>query len=73
MQVRKLILGLILIINLIIFSFGVIFTTSWFWLLLIPFPLLVVALYHSFQTKHAILRNYPVVGYFRYFFRIYSS
>ncbi|MGO1595560.1 MAG: FMN-binding glutamate synthase family protein [Sphingobacterium sp.] len=68
MQVRKLILGLILIINLIIFSFGVIFTTSWFWLLLIPFPLLVVALYHSFQTKHAILRNYPVVGYFRYFF-----
>lgn len=68
MKVRKLILGLIILINLIIISFGVIFTPSWFWLLILPFPLLIVALYHSFQTKHAILRNYPVVGYFRYFF-----
>lgn len=67
MQVRKLILGIIILVNLIIISFGVIFTPKWFWLLLIPFPLLVIALYHSFQTKHAILRNYPVVGYFRYF------
>lgn len=67
MQVRKLILGIIILVNLIIISFGVIFTPKWFWLLLIPFPLLIIALYHSFQTKHAILRNYPVVGYFRYF------
>jgi len=67
MQVRKLILGIIIIINLIIVSFGLIFTSSWFWLLIIPFPLLIIALYHSFQTQHAILRNYPLVGYFRYF------
>ncbi|VTP90964.1 Ferredoxin-dependent glutamate synthase 1 [Sphingobacterium daejeonense] len=67
MQVRKLILGIIIVINLIIISFGIIFTPSWFWLLIIPFPLLIIALYHSFQTKHAILRNYPLVGYFRYF------
>ncbi|MFZ4261746.1 FMN-binding glutamate synthase family protein [Sphingobacterium sp. HJSM2_6] len=67
MPVRKLILGIIIIINLIILSFGIIFTPKWFWLLIIPFPLLVVALFHSFQTKHAILRNYPLVGYFRYF------
>ncbi|WKK57861.1 MULTISPECIES: FMN-binding glutamate synthase family protein [unclassified Sphingobacterium] len=68
MQVRKLILGTIILINLIIISFGLIFTPRWFWLLLIPFPLLIIALYHSFQTSHAILRNYPLVGYFRYFF-----
>ncbi len=68
MRVRKLILGIIIIINLIIISFGLIFTSSWFWLLIIPFPLLIIALYHSFQTQHAILRNYPLVGYFRYFF-----
>ena len=67
MPVRRLILGTIIIINLIIISFGIIFTHRWFWLLLIPFPLLIIALYHSFQTKHAILRNYPLVGYFRYF------
>lgn len=68
MRVRHLIIGLIATINLIIISFGIIFTPSWFWLLLIPVPLLIIAVYHSVQTKHAILRNYPLVGYFRYFF-----
>ena len=68
MRVRNLILGTIIVINLIIISFGLIFTHSWFWLLIIPVPLLVIALYHSFQSGHAILRNYPLIGYFRYFF-----
>lgn len=68
MEVRKLIISIMVVINLIIVSFGFIFTSSWFWLLIIPFPLLLIALYHSFQTKHAILRNYPLVGYFRYIF-----
>lgn len=68
MEVRKLIISIMIVINLIIVSFGFIFTSSWFWLLIIPFPLLLIALYHSFQTKHAILRNYPLVGYFRYIF-----
>ena len=68
MAVRKLILTSIIIINLIIISFGLIFTPRWFWLLIIPIPLLAVALYHSFQTTHAILRNYPLVGAFRYLF-----
>lgn len=68
MPVRNLILGIMVVINLIIISFGLIFTPRWFWLLLIPFPLLIIALYHRFQNSHAILRNYPLVGYFRYFF-----
>ena len=68
MSVRKLILLSITIINLIIISFGIIFTAQWFWLLIIPFPLLLIAIYHSTQTHHAILRNYPLVGYFRYIF-----
>ncbi|NGM72642.1 FMN-binding glutamate synthase family protein [Sphingobacterium sp. SGL-16] len=68
MAVRKLILISIIVINLIIISFGLIFTPRWFWLLIIPIPLLIVAVYHSIQTHHAILRNYPLVGAFRYFF-----
>lgn len=71
MAVRKLILISIITINLIIISFGLIFTPSWFWLLLIPIPLLIVAVYHSLQTTHAILRNYPLVGAFRYFFEAF--
>jgi glutamate synthase (ferredoxin) len=29
--------------------------------------LLVVAVYDLLQRKHAILRNFPVIGHFRYF------
>ena len=28
--------------------------------------------YNAYQTKHAILRNFPVLGYFRYFFESIS-
>lgn len=71
MAVRTLILISITIVNLIIISFGLIFTPQWFWLLIIPIPLLIVAVYHSLQTHHAILRNYPLVGAFRYFFEAF--
>lgn len=41
------------------------------------FPLVVVVLlaigfYNTVQTKHAILRNFPILGYFRYFFEMIS-
>lgn len=32
------------------------------WLFLITLPLLMIAIYDSRQTKHAILRNFPLVG-----------
>jgi glutamate synthase domain-containing protein 2 len=32
------------------------------WLVLITLPLLIIAIYDSRQTKHAILRNFPLVG-----------
>ncbi|HLW14006.1 MAG TPA: FMN-binding glutamate synthase family protein [Flavobacteriaceae bacterium] len=68
MTVRNLIIGSIVVINLVIASLGVIFTPKWFYLLIIPIILLAVAIYHITQKKHAILRNYPVVGKLRYFF-----
>ncbi|MEZ0130970.1 glutamate synthase-related protein, partial [Flavobacterium sp. LBUM151] len=40
-------------------------------LLLIALPiLLVVGVYNTTQKKHAILRNFPVLGYFRYLFEM---
>ena len=37
---------------------------SWWWLL--PGSVIALGLYDYFQTKHAVLRNFPVVGHGRY-------
>lgn len=39
---------------------------SWLPVLLLALPLLLLAIYNRIQKKHAVLRNYPVIGYFRY-------
>ena len=38
------------------------------WLLALLIPLNLVLVQNLFQKKHAILRNYPILGYLRYFF-----
>ena len=39
---------------------------GWWWLVGVAAVLLVVALYDVLQRRHAVLRNYPVVGHLRY-------
>jgi glutamate synthase domain-containing protein 2 len=39
-----------------------------YWIPILLFALYVLGLYNITQSKHAILRNFPVLGYFRYFF-----
>lgn len=36
------------------------------WLFALFAVLLVVAVYDLLQTRHAILRNFPIIGHFRY-------
>ena len=36
------------------------------WLSVVAGMLLVVGIYDLFQKKHAVLRNYPIIGHFRY-------
>jgi glutamate synthase domain-containing protein 2 len=38
----------------------------WAWVVL--FPIVAVGLWDFFQVKHSVLRNFPVLGHFRYFF-----
>lgn len=40
----------------------------WYWALVLALPLLLLAIINVRQRKHAILLNFPVVGYLRYFF-----
>jgi glutamate synthase domain-containing protein 2 len=41
---------------------------NWYWALVITVPLLFLVILNVRQKKHAILRNFPVIGYLRYFF-----
>ncbi|WP_407402763.1 FMN-binding glutamate synthase family protein [Chryseobacterium sp.] len=38
------------------------------WIPVILTLIYALGVYNAYQTKHAILRNFPVLGYFRYFF-----
>lgn len=62
---------LFLIISTIIISCNVlisqVFPQIW-WSMLVFGPVIGMGLYNFFQTKSAILRNYPVLGNFRYMF-----
>ncbi len=39
-----------------------------YWIPIFLTAVYALGVYNTYQTKHAILRNFPVLGYFRYFF-----
>ena len=49
-----------------------IFWPGVFWLLLVVAPLTLLGFYDVLQTRHTVLRNFPVIGHFRYFFEFIS-
>lgn len=48
------------------------FFHGWIWLAVIIGLILLVGIFDTLQVKHTILRNFPVLGYFRYFFESIS-
>ncbi len=54
--------------NLLIVRLGDAVNTGWYWVLLITLPILLLSILNANQRKHAVLRNFPVIGYFRYLF-----
>jgi glutamate synthase domain-containing protein 2 len=64
--------GIIILIlalaNVIVIREGYVTNEKWYWVLVLTLPLLLLAIINIRQKKHAILRNFPVLGYFRYFF-----
>jgi len=58
----------LVLFNVILISAGYSENENWYWLLIITLPLLLLAILNIRQKKHAILRNFPVIGYLRYFF-----
>ena len=64
----RLIILLIVLINVIVIRHGYTNNANWYYALIVTMPLLIVAIKNTRQKKHAILRNFPVIGYLRYFF-----
>lgn len=42
------------------------------WVLILVFVFFIIGLINMVQKKHTILRNFPLIGYFRYFFEFIS-
>ncbi len=63
-----LIVFILALINVLILRFAYTGNENLYWLLLVTMPLLLLALYNRVQKSHALLRNYPLIGYLRYFF-----
>jgi glutamate synthase domain-containing protein 2 len=56
----------LVLINVFIIITGFSGDSGWFLALIAGLPLLCLAIANIRQTKHAILRNFPVIGYLRY-------
>jgi len=60
------ILIILVLLNAVILSKGFTTNEKWYWLLIISLPLLLIAVRDIFQKKHALIRNYPLIGHLRY-------
>lgn len=58
----------ITVINIAVIVLGLVHSIHWFWASPILILLGISAFVNAYQKQHAILRNYPVLGLFRYFF-----
>ncbi|MEO1577588.1 MAG: FMN-binding glutamate synthase family protein [Pseudomonadota bacterium] len=55
------------IVVLAVISLGLLFVSAWFWIPTVLFGALsLLGLYDITQTKHAVTRNYPVLGHLRF-------
>lgn len=58
----------LILLNAIVIRTGYTGSEKWYWALIITLPLLLLVFLNIRQKKHAVLRNFPVIGYLRYFF-----
>ena len=58
----------LVVLNAIFLRAGYSNSVNWYWALVLTIPLLVLAIINTQQKKHALLRNFPLLGYLRYFF-----
>lgn len=56
----------LVLLNTILLKSAYLDDSRYYWGLLLSFPLLLLAIHNVTQKRHALLRNYPIIGYMRY-------
>lgn len=67
-SVSRMIILILVLLNAIVLSNWYTGSISTAWWLVLTIPLLIIAITDRLQKKHAIIRNYPLIGHLRYFF-----
>jgi glutamate synthase domain-containing protein 2 len=67
-SIRGMIVFAVILLNAIILRKAFTASSTWYWGLLFSVPLLVIAVIDITQRRHAIIRNFPLIGHLRYFF-----
>lgn len=67
-SVSSTIILILVIANILILKLAYINNEQWYWGLCLTAPLLLIAIRDTRQRKHAVIRNFPVIGHLRYFF-----
>ncbi|MBO9681132.1 MAG: FMN-binding glutamate synthase family protein [Flavisolibacter sp.] len=67
-SIRGMIVFAVILLNAIILRKAFTAGSTWYWGLLVSAPLLAIAVIDITQRRHAIIRNFPLIGHLRYFF-----
>lgn len=68
LSMRAIIIIAFFCLNVFVLSQAILTSYSWFWVLPFSATLFFLAIYNSQQRTHTILKNFPLLGYFRYLF-----
>lgn len=62
-----LIISIIAVVNILVLMAAQI-NSGWYWVFVITIIMFMIAVYDTFQKRHAVIRNFPLIGHFRYIF-----
>lgn len=67
-SISGIIILILILFNVIVVRNAYVINEKWYWAMIVSVPLLLIAIRDRMQKKHALIRNYPLIGHLRYFF-----
>src|SRR5688500_4492860 len=66
-SIRSIIISVVIAFNVVVVHAAYTYNESLYWWLIVSLPMLLIAIRDVRQSRHAIIRNFPIVGHLRYF------